>query len=80
MRKRNPYELSGQPLVERARKARVYIDDVLRGEAGLVEPEIRRRIAEAERSTREHRLWIYALVSAIAAVIAAVAAWVSLTK
>jgi hypothetical protein len=74
-RKTNPYQLSGEPLVERARKTKVYIEDVLQGYAGLVEPEIRRRIVGAERSGREHRLWIVALVSAAASAISALGAW-----
>lgn len=35
------------------------------------------RLLEYERSKREHRLWIVALVSAIASVISALAAWVA---
>lgn len=39
------------------------------------EAELVRRIHEAVRRQREHRLWIVALVSACASVVAALAAW-----
>ncbi len=42
------------------------------------EHEIQRRVLEAERHGRESRLWIVALVSAIASVISAAAAWVAI--
>lgn len=45
------------------------------GPTTLDEPELQRRVMEAERSIREGRLWMVALVSAIAAAISAVAAW-----
>jgi hypothetical protein len=39
--------------------------------------ELQRRLIEAERSAREHKLWIVALVSAIASVLSAVTALVA---
>lgn len=42
--------------------------------------ELQRRVLEAERSQREHRLWIVALVSAIFSILAAIAAWVAALK
>jgi hypothetical protein len=44
------------------------------------EHEIQQRVLEAERHLREHRLWIVALISAIASVVSAVAAWVAIAK
>jgi hypothetical protein len=46
------------------------------------EPELDRRILEKERSIREQRLWWIALISALASVLSALAAWyaVSLKK
>jgi len=44
------------------------------------EHEIQRRVLEAERHLREHRLWIVALISAVASVVSAVAAWVAIAK
>ena len=37
--------------------------------------ELQRRLIEAERSLREHRLWILAFVSAIASVVSAIVAF-----
>lgn len=39
--------------------------------------ELQRRLMEAERSARENKLWIVALLSAVASVVSAVAAWVA---
>ncbi len=42
--------------------------------------ELQRRVFEAERSMRESKLWIIALVSAVASVVSAITAlWVVLT-
>lgn len=38
---------------------------------------LQQRLIEAERHIRENRLWILALISAIASVISAIAAWVA---
>lgn len=43
----------------------------------VYEWELRRRIIEVERSIREHRLWMVALISAIASVISATTAIVA---
>ncbi len=40
--------------------------------------ELQRRLLEAERSTRESRLWLLALISAIASVLSAAIALVAL--
>jgi PP-loop superfamily ATP-utilizing enzyme len=40
-----------------------------------IEEEVIRRIQEAARSIRESRLWLIALMSAIASVFSALAAW-----
>jgi hypothetical protein len=42
------------------------------------EEEVIRRIQEAARSTRESRLWLFALLSAISAILSAMAAWVAI--
>ena len=41
----------------------------------VLEPEVQRRVMEAERSKREGRLWLVALGSAIASAISAAGAW-----
>jgi len=42
------------------------------------EYELQRRVLEAERHLREHRLWLIAMVSAMASVISAIAAWLAI--
>jgi hypothetical protein len=41
----------------------------------LNDPEIQRRVMEAQRHKREGSLWLLALLSAIASIVSAVAAW-----
>lgn len=41
--------------------------------------ELQRRVIEAERHLREHRLWMVALISAAASAISAIAAWLAFT-
>ena len=43
-------------------------------------PELQKRIINAHRSIREGRLWLIALISAIASVLSALAAWVAVMK
>ena len=45
---------------------------------GAEEHELQRRVLEAERHVRDGRLWIVALVSAVASVVSAAAAWVAI--
>gem|GEM_PF-1861277 len=45
-----------------------------------LEEEVIRRIQEAPRSIRESRLWLIALVSAIASLFSALAAWVAVLR
>lgn len=42
--------------------------------------ELQRRVLEAERHIREHRLWLVAVISAIASLVSAVAAWLAVIK
>ena len=46
----------------------------------LLEEEVIRRIQEAARSIREARLWWITLLSAIASIISALAAWTAVTR
>ena len=39
------------------------------------EDEVIRRVREAARSIREERLWLIALISAVASIVSALAAW-----
>ena len=45
-----------------------------------LEEEVIRRIQEAARSIRESRLWLIALISAIASIFSALAAWFAVWK
>ena len=42
--------------------------------------ELQKRVIEAERSLRESRIWIFALLSAIASILSAVAAVIAVIK
>lgn len=74
---------TGDPLHKRARVLGVITDSdesvVIPGQGNVPlqasDYEIQRRVIEAEKHLREHRLWIVALVSAIASAISAAAAW-----
>lgn len=42
--------------------------------------ELQRRVLNAERSIRESRMWLLALLSAIASIVSALAAWVAVLR
>ena len=81
--------LDGEALIERAEQLGVNISTEMasvmvtgRGAGEEAEQferapehEIQRRVMEAERHIREHRLWIVTLVAAAASVVSAIAAW-----
>jgi hypothetical protein len=49
-------------------------------EAGLNEPELQRRVLEAERANRESRLWLVAVIAGVTSFFSAVAAWLAVLK
>lgn len=72
--------LNGHELIDRAESLGVWIyredENIPIGQKPLMaaivsEYEIQRRVTEAERHIREHRLWIVAMVSAVASVLSA---------
>ena len=67
--------LQGKDLRKRASELGVSSLELSDTKGNISEPELQRRVIEAERSLREHRLWIIALSSAIASIISAIAAW-----
>lgn len=68
--------LRGAELEARAEELGVSMHETIDGRHGVLkEPELQRRVMEAERSTRENRLWLVALVSAIASAVSAAGAW-----
>lgn len=42
--------------------------------------ELQRRVMEAERHIREHRLWLVAIISAAVSLVSAIAAWLAVIK
>ena len=75
--------LQGDDLEQRARELGVDIEGeaITQSSSGrhkrADDAELQRRVLEAERSLRESRLWIIAVLSALASVFSAVAAWVA---
>jgi len=76
--------LEGEKLEKRARELGIDIqgDAITQSVSGrhkkAYDSELQRRVLEAERAIREHRLWIIALVSAIASVLSAATALVAI--
>lgn len=78
--------LEGQPLQEQARELGIDI----RGDWIYQPPisrqpiapdyELQRRVIEAKRARREQWLWLLAVISAIASVVSALAAWAAVMK
>lgn len=66
--------------LEYAKTLSVSLKELYSSNGILSEPELDRRIIEAERARREARLWIIAVISAIASVVSAVAAWMAVIK
>lgn len=76
---------TGELLLKRARELGVVVD----GEGGCLVPgegnvpfqaseqEIQRRVIEAERHIREHRLWIVAVIAAIGSTLSALVALIA---
>ena len=58
-------DITGEPRTQSASGSRPRASDF----------ELQRRLIEAERSNREHKFWVVALVSAVASVVSALAAW-----
>ena len=79
--------LRGHELIARAEQLGVFIyadnAGVPLGENPMFgaiasESEIQARVMQAEKHRRDERLWIFALTSAIASVVSAIAAWVAI--
>jgi hypothetical protein len=66
--------LTGHALEQRARELGVSFHS-LATSSGNDHSILQQRVIEAERAIRESKLWIVALVSAIASAISALAAW-----
>ena len=74
--------LEGAELEQRARELGVdmtgeLITQSAMGRHKVAAFELQRRVIEAERHLRESRTWMLALISALASVASAVAAWIA---
>lgn len=67
--------LKGDELTARAEELGVSLSQLYDSKGHINEPELQRRVAEAERSIRESKLWVVAVIAAMAAVISALGAW-----
>lgn len=65
----------GEELKKRAQELGVSMNELHDTWGNMSEPELQRRVLDAERARRESSLWVIALVSAIASVLSALAAW-----
>lgn len=78
--------MMGEALENRARELGVDVEGEPRTQSSsgraprASDYELQRRVLEAERGIRESRLWILALVSAIASVLSATAAMLAVWK
>lgn len=78
--------LQGEKLIERARMLGVDVmgDRIIHSSSGrrefAEEFELQRRVMEAERSRRDSYLWAIAIISALASVLSALAAWFAVLK
>lgn len=76
-------ELRGKALEKRAEELGVSLDeawDYTSEKAFLKEPELQRRVREAEQARRQRGVWIVALIASIASACSAIAAWVAVLK
>jgi len=78
--------LQGDELERRAQELGVDIqgDAIIQSSSGrhrrADDAELQRRVLNAESSIRASRLWLLALLSAIASVVSAIAAWIAVLK
>lgn len=76
-----PHLRKGEDLKKRAEELGVSLSYGGPGSfSGNMEPELQRRVLEAERSLRESRLWKIAVISVWASVASAFAAWFAAAK
>jgi cytoskeletal protein RodZ len=72
-----PKLLKGEELKRHAEELGVSMSQLYDTKGHMDEPELQRRVLEAERSVREGRLWWIALISAVIALLSAAAAWMA---
>jgi len=70
--------LQGEALLKRAEELGVSQHGLCTEKLGNInEALLQERVIEAEKSQREHRLWLIALISSVASAFSAIAAWVA---
>ena len=67
--------MSAKEKLRYAKRLGVSLRKVYDTEGNLLEEELNPRILEHERARREQRLWVVALLSAVASVASALGAW-----
>lgn len=67
--------LRGVELKQYTQELGVSLSQLYDTHGNIDEPELQRRVQEAERSLRENALWFVAVISAVASMISALAAW-----
>ena len=67
--------LRGQELLEYADRLGVSLKHTHDGDSNLLEPELQRRVLDAEKAIRERRGYVVAVGSAVVAALSALAAW-----
>ena len=72
--------LTGEKLEKRANQLGVSLNNLYSSNGLADEPELQRRVIEAERHRRDGCLWLIALISALASAASAVAAWVAVAR
>ena len=72
--------LGGQPLMEHAARLGVSLKHVHDSNGNLLEPELQRRVLEAEKSLRERRGYVLAVGAAVVSALSALVAWLGHLK
>lgn len=67
--------LRGVELKQYAQELGVSLSQLYDGCGNIDEPELQRRVQEAERSLRANALFIFAVISVVIAIISALAKW-----
>ena len=77
-------EKQGQELINEAKKLGVYTEDIFPtreiGASDVANARLQERVRSAKNTRYAQRTWIIALVSSIASMISALAAWVAISK
>ena len=77
-------EKQGQELIEEAKRLGLSLEDTYPtrsyGASSVAEPKLQQKVRDAKNSRYARLTWIIALVSAVASVISAIAAWFAVLK